>query len=385
MWDLAVVGAGPAGSAAALAALRRRPDARVLILDRAGPGRDKPCGDGIAPHALDVLHGLGLGDLTADHRPVHRLRLGYPGGADVTGAMPRPAYVIPRAVFDARILAGALAAGAILDRRTVRRVEPRADHVVLDGDVAARVVVGADGAESAVRRGLGLARNRHGHLAVAIRGYAPVPPDLADEQRIAFGRGDWPAYAWSFPIGDGRANIGYGEVLRSGRRLTRAQLLERLEDLLPGCAEGATAWRAHHLPLSSQRPRQLDGRVLLTGDALSLINPMTGEGIFYAVLSGACAGWIAAGSGVTVTDPGAAYRADLRRRLGRHLQHTTLAAALARAPRIVDAALGAAARDAATFDALVSLGLGQGLLTPGVLTGTVRQLVAPGWSAPRAC
>jgi geranylgeranyl reductase family protein len=378
IWDLAVVGAGPAGAAAALAALRRRPGARVLILDRAASGRDKACGDGIAPHALDVLHCLGLADLTADHRPVHRLRLGYPGGSGVTGVMSRPAYVIPRATFDARVLAGALAAGATFERRTVRRVEARPDRVVLDGDVAARVVVAADGAESAVRRGLGLARNGQGHLAVAIRGYAPVRPNLANEQRIAFGRGDWPAYAWSFPIGDGRANVGYGEVLRAGRPLTRARLLDRLEALLPGCAEDATAWRAHHLPLSSQRPRQPDGRVLLAGDALSLINPMTGEGIYYAVLSGACAGRAAVDAPIAETNPGGAYRADLDRRLGRHLRHTTLTAALARAPRLVDAALGAAARNAATFDTLVNMGLGQGLLTPGALARTARQLLAPG-------
>ena len=383
IWDLAVVGAGPAGAAAALAALRRRPGARVLILDRALFPRDKSCGDGIAPHALDVLARLGLPDLAADHRPVHCLNLGYPSGAGVTGVMRRPAYVIPRATFDARVLAGALAAGATFERRTVRRVEPRPDHVVLDGDIAARVVVAADGAESLVRRGLGLARNGPGHLAVAIRGYAPVRPDLADEQRIAFGRGDWPAYAWSFPIGDGRANVGYGEVLRAGLPLTRAHLLDRLDGLLPGCAQDATAWRAHHLPLSSQRPRQPDGRVLLAGDALSLINPMTGEGIFYAVLSGACAGVAATGSAAADPrpgpglGPGAAYRADLRRQLGRHLRHTSVAARLARAPRLVDAALGAAARDAATFDALVNLGLGRGLITAEALAGTARQLLGP--------
>ena len=382
LWDLAVVGAGPAGAAAALAALRRDPGARVLILDRAAFPRDKPCGDGVALHALDVLAGLGLPQLASDHRAVHRLHLGYPGGAGVTGTMRRPAYVIPRVIFDARILAGALAAGASLQRRTVRRVQPRADRVVLDGEFAARVVIAADGALSAARRGLGLARNGHGHLAVAIRGYAPVRPDLAREQRIAFGRGDWPAYAWSFPIGDGRANVGYGEVRRGGRPLTRAHLLDRLDALLPGCAEDAMAWRAHHLPLSSHRPRQPDGRVLLAGDALSLINPMTGEGIFYAVLSGACAGAAAvAGLAAAATNPGAAYRGELRRRLGRHLAHTTLTARLARRPRLVDAALAAAGRESGTFDALVELGLGQGLLTSGALAGTARQLLRRGGSA----
>jgi len=211
-------------------------------------------------------------------------------------------------------------------------------------------------------------------VAVAIRGYAPVLPDLAREQRITLHRGDWPAYAWSFPIGDGRANVGYGEVLRAGRTPTRAHLLSRLESLLPGTSDGAIGWRAHHLPLSSQRPRQPDGRVLLVGDALSLINPMTGEGIYYAVLSGACAGAAAVqhGLGPGTVGAGTAYRRDLRRRLGVHLRHTTVAAQLARHPRVVDAAMRGADRDRAMFDALVELGLGRGLLTPRALAGLAR-------------
>ena len=65
LWDLVVVGAGPAGSTAALSALRVRPGASVLLLDRADFPRDKPCGDGIAPHVLDVLSRLGVEDVVA--------------------------------------------------------------------------------------------------------------------------------------------------------------------------------------------------------------------------------------------------------------------------------------------------------------------------------
>lgn len=59
-WDVVIVGAGPAGSAAAVAALRARPEARVLLLDREPEGRDKVCGDGIAPHAMAELTRLGI-------------------------------------------------------------------------------------------------------------------------------------------------------------------------------------------------------------------------------------------------------------------------------------------------------------------------------------
>jgi len=388
LWDLIVVGAGPAGSAAALSALRVRPGATVLLLDRADFPRDKSCGDGIAPHVLDVLSRLGAEDLVADHRPVSRLTIGYPPGAGpaASGLMGRPARVVPRAVFDARLVAAACAAGAVLRRHTVRSLDVHPDRVVLDGALSARTVVAADGAGSTVRRRLGLPVNGPGHLAVAIRGYAPVRADLAGEQRITLGREDWPEYAWSFPVGDGRANVGYGAVLRGGRPLTRARLLGRLDELLPGVSRDAQSWRAHHLPLSSGRPRQPDGRVLLVGDALSLVNPMTGEGIYYAVLSGACAGAAAvrpvgrAGGrdGIAAPGgpggPGAAYRQNLRRRLGRHLRHTSVAAALARRPWVVDGALRGATHQPAAFDALVELGLGQGLLSPRALLATATGL-----------
>ncbi len=376
-WDVVVVGAGPAGSAAALAALRTRPGARVLLLDRAAFPRDKACGDGIAPHALDVLADLGLPGLVDDHRPVRRLHLGFPGGPVASDDMRRPARVVPRAVLDARVRAGALAAGAVPGRRTVRSVRPMPGGLLVDGEIEARVVVAADGAGSALRRGAGLPGAPAGHVAMALRGYAPVREDLADEQRIVFADRDQPAYAWSFPVGDGRANVGYGQVLREDRPLTRAHLLERLEDLLPGTTAGGTGWRGHHLPLSSRRPRQPDGRLLLAGDAASLINPLTGEGIYYAVLSGACAGAaavLATGPGAAA-DPGRTYRRMLARRLGAHLAGTRAVSAAARVPGVLPGGVRAAAADHRVFDELVEVGLGRGLLTVRTLARTVAAAV----------
>jgi geranylgeranyl reductase family protein len=365
-YDVAIVGAGPAGAAAAMAA--RREGARVLLLDRDDFPRDKPCGDGIAPHVLDVLASLGVPDAAAGFAPVPALRMGAPGGAQVARALRRPAYTIPRTVFDARLVEAAVAAGARLHRRTVRQVQARDGLVVLDGEIAARALVGADGANSVVRRALGHRPNPQGHLAVAIRGYAPAA-DGPNEQRIVTSASRWPAYGWSFPIGDGTANVGYGEVLR-GRRVTRAHLLDRLADLLPDVDPAAvTGLRAHHLPLSTRRPPPGRDRILLAGDALSLINPFTGEGIFYAVLSGALAGRAAA----TAPAHAAARYADaLRVRLGRHLRHSSAAAWLARRRSIVDGAVRAASRDQRVFDAMVELGLGDGLLDARTLAAIAR-------------
>ena len=377
-WDVAVVGAGPAGATAALAVLASDPGARVLLLDRDDFPRDKCCGDGIAPHALDVLAGLGVHDLVEGWEPVQRLDLSR-AGTTVEGRLDRPAYVVPRAVLDARLVERAVAAGAVLRRHRVREVHPSADGVLLDGQVRAQVVVGADGDRSVVRRALGV--GLEGHRALAIRGYGPTPPGRRGRQVIRFGERRQPAYAWSFDRGDGRSNIGYGELVGSGAELSRALLLEQLEELIPGAVATGGDWRAHHLPLSGwgRGTAQPDGRVLLVGDAAGLVNPMTGEGIYYAVATGALAGRLAA-DGVRAGRPelaGARHGRAVTALLGTHLKHTWTAARLSRHPRIVRAGLAAAGRDPRVFDDLVELGLGDGRLTPRLVRGLGHQLLAP--------
>jgi flavin-dependent dehydrogenase len=122
---------------------------------------------------------------------------------------------------------------------------------------------------------------------------------------------------------------------------------------------------------------------LFAGDAMNLINPVTGEGIFYAVTSGVLAGQAAmravdsdsarlgspARGHPVQRDPGRDYRRALRQVLGAHLRHTDAATLLARSPAMVAAAIRAADRRPATFDDLVEIGLGAGRLTPSALGG----------------
>ena len=381
--DVAVVGGGPAGAVAALGVLRAWPQARVVVLDRADFPRDKTCGDGIAPHVADVLDRLGVDPLYEDFAPVHVLRLGFLGGAGAVGRMCRPARVVPREVFDARLLDAAVKQGAHVVRHRVRSMTPtRSGGVDIDGVFHAAVVVGADGAHSLARTAAGLPPHHRDRTAIALRGYAPVSGGREHEQVISFtDDAGWPAYAWSFPVGDGRANVGYGELLPArGAGTSKAQMLERIERLLPGAATGGSRWQAHHLPLSSGRARQPNGRLLLAGDALGLVNPLTGEGIHAAVRSGALAG-IAASRAVRIGAPdtaGRSYRTALRGAMGRHLWHMDVVTRLAVDPRTVAAGLEVAGRDCRVFDALVDMGLADGGLTPHVLTGLARRAGADG-------
>ena len=359
MYDVAVIGAGPAGAAAALSALRTKPGCRVLLIDKADFPRDKSCGDGIAPHALDELARLGVADVLLDQTPVRRLRLISPRGTAAAARVQRPNYVVPRTVFDARLVEAAVARGATFRRQHVRSLQ----------QVDARVVVGADGANGVTRRLLGMPKPDEQTVAVAVRGY--IPWETSDpEQVIVMDGRDWPAYAWRFDTGAGTANVGFGMLLPQLRALPRGRdaLHERLVELLPEAA-GAERLRSHHLPLSTGRPLQPDGRVLLAGDAASLVNPLTGEGIFYALLSGRLAGAAAVGDG----DPGRAYRAALAGELGRHFAHTTWLARATAHQRVLDAGVRAVRDQPGAMHALVEVGLGRGLITLPLVRALARE------------
>lgn len=377
--DVLICGAGPAGSAAALAARRADPSARVVIVDRAAFPRDKVCGDGIGPHAGDVLAELGAAHVLEGYEEIRAYRFRGPAGHEVASASQRPGWVVPRLEFDARLLEAAVAAGAELVTHRVRSVRVEPDRATVDERLAARVLVGADGANSVVRRQLGAEPNPAGHRALALRGYAARPPGT-DELYFAWEGSHGLAYTWAFPIGDGRTNVGFIRLTsrhRGGRRALEQAVAERLPQLPPG--EGTLA--GHTLPLVSHRPDPAPRRnALLVGDAASLINPLSGEGIYYALASGALAGEAA----VAAADPGAAYRERLHARFGAHWRHVRLLARLLHVPGPVTGMLLAARHDPEALEALIDLALGDGTLTGRRLGRAARALARHPLAAHRA-
>ena len=297
--DLVVIGAGPAGSAAAMRAARA--GARVTVFEKGPAGRDKVCGDGLTPRAVAALSELKI-DLEDAHRidglrmiaNRTRRQLPWPG----TDRFPAHGAVWPRRRLDARLAEAAQEAGAEVRWSTEALPVLDGDRVVgveADGErIAADMVVLATGAPGAASRLLGAERVAEEPFGLAIRAYAPSPRHadryleacltLRDHHGTAV-----PGYGWMFPAGDGTVNIGVGALstMKGFKKLNLNRLLDDYRSLvrdeweLGDYVEKPRAWR---LPMSTQR-RHGAGWVAI-GDAAGLVNPMNGEGIDYGLESG---------------------------------------------------------------------------------------------------
>jgi len=314
-----VVGGGPAGAAAAITLARA--GSHVLVVDKARFPRDKCCGDGLTADALRQLEALGLRpESVPDWQPVDDVWVRSPTGRTVRFPLPAGdgqfAVVAPRAQLDAALLDVARAAGAkVADGHALtgahavaggRAIEIEVDGV---GTVSAGFAIGADGAWSPLRHALGA--NQPGYLGEwhAFRQYFAGVGPRASGLWIWFEPDLLPGYAWSFPLPGGRANVGFGIQRDAGIPVREMKymwpdLLARpaIREVLGDSAhpEGAhKAWpipaRVDRVPLSAA-----GGRALFVGDAACATDPMTGEGIAQALLTGrlAARAVLAGGEGV---------------------------------------------------------------------------------------
>lgn len=318
--DVAVVGGGPAGSAAAIALARA--GRSVVLVDKARFPRDKCCGDGLTTGALRRLEGLGVRpEAVASWFPVHDVHVRGPAGHEVTFPLPRGrglfAAVARRADLDAALLDVAREAGVdVHDGCALRSAAVGAggDSVVLDvdglGPVRARYAVGADGMWSRLRKSLDPGDDAGGaYLGEwhAFRQYFTAVSDSAANQLWVWFEPDLlPGYAWSFPLGDGRANVGFG--VRRGAGVSVQAMKRQWADLLArphvraalgDHAEPEAPHKAWPIPARVQRTSlsAAGGRALFVGDAARATDPMTGEGIGQALETGILAAESILGAG----------------------------------------------------------------------------------------
>lgn len=302
--DLLVVGAGPAGAATAIAARRR--GLSVAVLDKARFPRDKICGDGLTTGALRILEDLGVEtDAISSWTRVDDIFVSGPNGHTVCFPLPRDrgsfAVVARRFELDAAVLDRARKVGAdVREGIEVTGIEHHDDHVVLkdaqEGVHRARFVVAADGMWSPLRKLLGASIPGYRGEWHAFRQYFTNVGPQASQLWVWFEEDLLPGYAWSFPLPDGGANVGFG--IQRGAKVTTKEMKALWPDLLarPNIAAvlgpDATPTDRHYawpIPARIDDITLTSGRVLWVGDAAAATDPMTGEGIGQALLSGVLA------------------------------------------------------------------------------------------------
>ena len=288
--DVVVVGAGPGGSATAHFLSARGVD--VLLVDRATFPRDKTCGDGLTPRALRVLDSMGLlSEVRAHGFNIEAYEVVAPNGrattAKISGA--HEALVVPRLILDDLILRRAVDTGARFEPGvTVSRVEPNSSGITAHADdgraFQGRIAVLATGAATGVltRSGILPAQPR---AMLAARAYFENLPNAQEPTfQLRFDNVPSPGYGWIFPTAERAANVGVGFFPRKGSG-TAVRAFHRFVEHLPiGTQVGPV--KGYPIRVDFLRSPTQAKNTLLVGEAAGLVNPLTGEGIDYALESG---------------------------------------------------------------------------------------------------
>lgn len=308
-FDVIIAGGGPAGATTAFYLAKR--DVRVLLLDKAVFPREKVCGDGIAPRAVRALYKMGLQERIDGHfNKFHGFRFAGAGKAVVENRIPSipgfpdHGYIIKRYDLDKIILDHARDSGAqvwenckvsgpLVHNGCVVGVKAMRDGNEIE--LEAGVVVGADGHNSPLGKAMGLLVDDPLYRGICVRQYFEGVEDIGDYLEIYAESVVNPGSGWVFPVTrDGVANVGVGVMLYHAQR-DKINLHRFFDTLLHDSYHVAPKMR-NARPISPLRGAilrlGLGGSkiecpgMILVGDAASMTNPVSGEGVTYALETG---------------------------------------------------------------------------------------------------
>lgn len=309
-FDLIIIGAGPAGAACAFQL--RNSGLKIAVIEKGVFPRDKICGDALSPDIINQLNWMSPDLLEgfskfAQKLPCYGVRVYAPNNGkvefhfDSKNNLEAPGYIAKRIDFDnflfekiknqenLEIFQGVSVTDVIREGADIKVLTPEITFT-------AKFIVGADGAHSIVNKKLGSIQVEKNHYCAGLRQYYKGVEGFHEDNLIElhFYQDSLPGYFWAFPLPNGHANVGIGMLSSevSKRKVNLKTLMMDLINNHPNLkdrfknAEALENIQGFGLPIGSKKRPISGDNFLLTGDAASLIDPVSGEGIANAIRSG---------------------------------------------------------------------------------------------------